>query len=285
MLFNFFNKDKPKPIKKVEENISEKPIRKETPWGAPIYDDDETVYVNKNIPESDISFEFLKNFCVESKKYLEYCDNAVNYIKTCVLDIQNLNQNDGAIAQKLLDKFERNIDNTTIDYWKENINNISNTGKVKDKEILRFIKNIPTEEEKEKEFKRMICNDLNQYSYSKSNSHYLGSILILLEEFRNIHRFINDDSEKIKDIEEKSKRMIDEFLEKSRIIGINFDYVPLFENYMQYASNTKLIDNDIDDVYKDIKNLNKDDITQIFYYGYDEDFSYRNENTLVSLKE
>lgn len=274
-MFNFFkkqediiNKNKAEKTEKWNEEILEEDL----PFDLPKINNEDS---NKNEDGIEKSFDFLTDLSANLDKYLNFSKSVLVIMNENILDIRKTNLEVGRISEQLMQKFNNNINrDINLDDWSKYLDELKNTGDTTSDYVKRMLVQIKDVEEKKREFKRCFFGDLRSY---------FNNTLILLEEFRNINRFIGQSSDVIKNIENKCQNLKKDFLTMSENLGVHFDNVPLFVNYEPYASNTKMIDEETDPVYENVKELKKDEIKEIFKYGFEEDFSYSREETLVSL--
>jgi len=233
----------------------------------------EAVSKKENKPEKD--FDCLKDLSINLSNYLNYCKSVLVIMNDNTSEIKRLSSEAGMISQQLMQKFDKNTKcDINLDEWSKYLDELKATGETASDHVKRMLVQIKDLEEKRREFKRCFFYDLHTY---------FNNTLILIEEFRNISRFINQSSDIVKNIEIKSQKLKNDFLTMSSSLGVNFDNVPLFVNYEPYVANTKLVNQGVDPVYENVRNLKKDEIKEIFAYGFEHDFSHSRGETLVSL--
>jgi hypothetical protein len=233
----------------------------------------EAVSKKDNKPEK--AFDYLKDLSINLSNYLNYCKSVSVIMNDNISEIKRLGSEAGIISEQLMQKFDKNTKcYINPDEWSKYLDELKTTGETASDYVKRMLVQIKDSEEKRREFKRCFFGDLHSY---------FNNTLILIEEFRNISRFINQSPDIVKNIEIKSQKLKNDFLAMSSSLGVNFDNVPLFVNYEPYAANTKLVNQEVDPVYENVRNLKKDEIKEIFAYGFECDFSHSKEETLVSL--
>lgn len=215
-----------------------------------------------------IFVDYLEPFARATYDYYNFCQTG--YIKALEY-FQKLNHSDSelvSIVSQLLVKFNSNIPNKT-NHWVGVINEIKDSKATANIDLIRSLKQIPNNEEKSKEFKRILLKEV----FEK----YSSSIFILTEEFSNLSKFTNGSTSAVKDFEQFFTRFKSELHSKSKTIGLDLNYVPLFEHYEKYAAFTKLANQTCSLPYKNIKNITKDSVLEIINYG------FGNEETNVIL--
>lgn len=215
-----------------------------------------------------IFVDYLEPFAKATYDYYNFCQTG--YIKALEY-FQKLNHSDSelvSIVSQLLVKFNSNIPNKT-NHWVGVINEIKDSKATANIDLIRSLKQIPNNEEKSKEFKRILLKEV----FEK----YSSSIFILTEEFSNLSKFTNGSTSAVKDFEQFFTRFKSELHSKSKTIGLDLNYVPLFEHYEKYAAFTKLANQTCSLPYKNIKNITKDSVLEIINYG------FGNEETNVIL--
>ncbi|NLJ08485.1 MAG: hypothetical protein GX437_12550 [Sphingobacteriales bacterium] len=218
--------------------------------------------------EKVIFVDYLEPFARATYDYYNFCQKG--YIKALEY-FQKLNHSDSelvSIVSQLLVKFNSNIPNKT-NHWVGVINEIKDSKATANIDLIQSLKQIPNNEEKSKEFKRILLKEV----FEK----YSSSIFILTEEFSNLSKFTNNSSSVVKDFEQFFTIFKSELHGKSKAIGLDLNYVPLFEHYEKYAAFTKLANQTCSLPYKNIKNIPKDSVLEIINYG------FGNEETNVIL--
>lgn len=218
--------------------------------------------------EKVIFVDYLEPYAKATYDYYNFCQTG--YIKALEY-FQKLNHSDSelvSIVSQLLVKFYSNIPSKT-NHWVGVINEIKDSKATANIDLIRSLKQIPNNEEKSKEFKRILLKEV----FEK----YSSSIYILTEEFSNLSKFTNDSTSAVKDFEQFFTSFKSELHSKSKTIGLDLNYVPLFEHYEKYAAFTKLANQTCSLPYKNIKNITKDSVLEIINYG------FGNEETNVIL--
>jgi hypothetical protein len=215
-----------------------------------------------------IFVDYLEPYARAYYDYYNFC--LTGYIKALGY-FQKLNHSDLeliSVVSQLLVKYNSNIPNKT-NHWVGVINEIKDTKLTANIELSRSLNQIPNNEEKVKEFKRILLKEV----FEK----YTSSIFILTEELSNLSKFTNDSSSDVKDFEQFFASFKSELHSKSRGIGLDLNYVPLFEHYEKYAAFAKLANQACSLPYNNIKDISKDSVLEIISYG------FGNEETNVIL--
>jgi len=218
--------------------------------------------------EKVIFVDYLEPYAKATYDYYNFCQTG--YIKALEY-FKKLNHSDSelvSIVSQLLVKFNSNIPNKT-NHWVGVINEIKDSKATANIDLIRSLKQIPNNEEKSKEFKRILLKEV----FEK----YSSSIFILTEEFSNLSKFTNDSASAVKDFEQFFTSFKSELHSKLKTIGLDLNYVPLFEHYEKYAAFTKSANQSCSLPYKSIKNITKDSVLEIINYG------FGNEETNVIL--
>lgn len=218
--------------------------------------------------EKVIFVDYLEPYAKATYDYYNFCQTG--YIKALEY-FKKLNHSDSelvSIVSQLLVKFNSNIPSKT-NHWVGVINEIKDSKATANIDLIRSLKQIPNNEEKSKEFKRILLKEV----FEK----YSSSIFILTEEFSNLSKFTNDSASAVKDFEQFFTSFKSELHSKLKTIGLDLNYVPLFEHYEKYAAFTKLANQTCSLPYKNIKNIPKDSVLEIINYG------FGNEETNVIL--
>jgi len=218
--------------------------------------------------EKVIFVDYLEPYAKATYDYYNFClsgyDKAIEYFNK----LNNTGSDDISIVSQLLVKFISSIPNKT-NHWVGVINEIKDSKTTANIELIRSLKQLPNNEEKNKEFKRILLKDV----FEK----YSSAFLILTEELSNLSKFTNDSSQVVNDMEYFFKSFKSELHNKIKVIGLDLNYVPLFEHYAEYAAFTKLANKNCSLPYKKVNNISKDYVLEIINYG------FGNEETNVIL--
>jgi len=204
-------------------------------------------------------------------EFYNYCQSGYNKVIEFFQRLNSLDSENSEIINTIsqfLVKYYSNIPSKTIQ-WVGVINDIISSKTTVNIELIRSLEQITNNEEKIKEFKRIIFKDFLE-GYTNAN-------LILMEELSKLSKFTDNSNNIVKEIEHFFSRYKLEMLSKLKTIGLNFNYVPLFEHYEKYAAFTKLSNQPCSLPYKKVKNLPKDYILEIINFGFD------NKETIVIL--
>lgn len=218
--------------------------------------------------EKVIFVEYLEPYAKATYDYYNFCQSG--YIRALEY-FQKLNHSDSelvSIVSQLLVKFNSNIPSKT-NHWVGVINEIKDSKATANIDLIRSLKQIPNNEEKSKEFKRILLKEV----FEK----YSSSIFILTEEFSNLSKFTNDSTSVVKDFEQFFTSFKSELHTKIRTIGLELNYVPLFEHSEKYVGIWKASNQTCSLPYKNVKNITKDSVLEIINYG------FGNEETNVIL--
>jgi hypothetical protein len=218
---------------------------------------DKIIFVDFIEPYARIASEYFSLANTGQQKAIEFYERLNN----------DDSKNTLLIAQLIL-KFQLNIPIKTGN-WDEIICEIKENKTTSNPDLIRSIKNIPTNEEKLKEFKRILFKEV----FEK----YSSSLLILTEELKNFSKFTDNTDSIIKEYEDYFSKFSQELHKRIKAIDLDLNYVPLFEHYIKYAAYTKLANQSCSSPYKNIYNLEKDTVLEVISYG------FGNEETKVIL--
>lgn len=218
--------------------------------------------------EKVIFVDYLEPYAKVTYDYYNYCQ--IGYNKALEY-FRKLNHSDSelvSVISQLLIKYNSSIPDKTT-HWVGVIHEIKDSKATANIDLIRSLKQIPNNEEKSKEFKRILIKEV----FEK----YSSSIFILTEELSNLSQFTNESTSVVKDFEQFFTHFKSELHSKSKAIGLDLNYVPLFEHYEKYAAFTKLANQTCSLPYKNIRNISKDSVLEIINYG------FGNEETNVIL--
>lgn len=158
--------------------------------------------------------------------------------------------------------------------WDSIIEIIEENGIIIDKDLCSMCKRENTDE--------IRIKNLNESIYYNIYRNYISTIIILLEETRNLENFINKESNITKEAKEIQHEI--ESLKNSMKHNLEFEinYVPLFCDYRQYSDIIEAKHDNLSPLYQHIE-LEQDHILQIKSYGLVS--KYGSEKTLVILKQ
>jgi chaperonin cofactor prefoldin len=221
-----------------------------------------------NYSEKVILVDYLEPYARVIYDYYNYCQTGYNKALEYFRKLNHSNSELISVVSQLLVKFDSNLPSKT-NHWVGVINEIKDSKATANIDLIRSLKQIPNNEGKSKEFKRILLKEV----FEK----YASSIFILTEELSNLSKFTNDSTSFVNDFEQFFASFKSELLSKSKAIGLDLNYVPLFEHYEKYAAFTKLANQTCSLPYKNIKNISKDSVLEIINYG------FGNEETNVIL--
>jgi hypothetical protein len=228
--------------------------------------DNDSLKIEKNqkdkeleqLQEKVIAVEYLKEYCASVSAYLKLCNevssDAYDYFDR--ISQQNLDQ--AFIVGNLLMKFQNNVNAFPVGNWMQIAQDIKDTGTTTNKKLIRSFSQIQNEEERKREFKRLLFTEvLLKYS---------SSILILAETFRNLRRF-QVSSELVNDAQNTFAKHVSELISKVKSTGLENKYVPLFKNFEEFLGQTESVDREKSIAYRAVTGLEKGAIVEIVSYG------------------
>lgn len=145
-------------------------------------------------------------------------------------------------------------------FREKNLQEISELWSSADEEFIKIFKQLPNEDEKKKSFRRWIHRDLLEP--------YTSNIMIFCEEMRNISKFTGNHTTNTSNIQVYFDEMVSKLLNQTKVVDLDINYAPLFDNYEKYAAFIKLANNKHSHLYHHIDGLEKDDISEILSYGF-----------------
>jgi hypothetical protein len=203
-----------------------------------------------------IVVDYLKGYADSVYSYLEFCQKVSNEAYSAYNRINQQQQAFG--AGLLLMNFQSAVNSISVGSWLQIVQDIKETGTTTNKNLIRSLAQPQNNNEKQKEFQRLLFTEvLVKYS---------SNILTLAEAFKNLPRF-QVISELVFDIQNTFSKYVPEIVNKAKTVGMEIKYVPLFKNFGDYLEQIETIDKERSTAYKDIKELQKDDIVEIVSYG------------------
>jgi len=158
--------------------------------------------------------------------------------------------------------------------WELLLNDIKEKGIITDRALIGYLDEGKNDDQK--------WNILNERLYKEVYLRWLSAILVLLEEVRNLERFVNGVPTRLAGETRNFEGEIATLRQQAlQLFGITVHYVPLFQSYTQYTDvHIKAVEAPVYPFYKDLR-LERDFICQIISYGLKS--QYGNEPTTVIL--
>jgi outer membrane murein-binding lipoprotein Lpp len=227
-------------------------------------------YENQYLKYSEkvILVDFLEPYAKIVSDYYNYCQ--CGYYKAIEF-YKSINHSDSelvSLISQFLVKFYSSIPEKTT-HWIGVTQEIKDRKATTNNDLIRSLKQIENNEEKSKEFKRLLIKEVLEK--------YTSSIFILSEELSKLSKFYDGNASAVKDFEQFFINFKLELHNKSKAVGLDLNYVPLFENYEKYAAFTKSVNQACSLPYTNIKSISKDTVLEIISYGFE------NEETNVIL--
>ena len=173
--------------------------------------------------------------------------------------IQTSDERCSSIVAQLLTKYYQNLPPNS-GTWEEVVMEIARNKATSNPVIISTFRQIQTEEEKLREFKRILSKEVLEK--------YASSILILTGELTVLSRFTGNAYPVVREFEQ----FFDDFsgVLTSRIVntGLEFKAVPLFKNYERFAGLTQQINQTCSLPYRQIRDIEKNSILEIISYGF-----------------
>jgi len=212
----------------------------------------------KQLQEIVITANFLSGYCESVIDYFKLCKDVINDAYSYFNRISQLDIQQASILGHLLTKFQISINSIPVGNWLQIIQDIKDTGATANKKLIRSFSQIQSEEEKKREFQRLLFSDvLIKYS---------SCILILAEEFRNLVNF-NVPEELAIEAHRIFSKHVSELNIKIKSTGLENKYVPLFQNFEKFLGNIESVGKEKNLAYKGINGLEKGAIAEIISYG------------------
>jgi len=224
------------------------------------------------INERFIIVDFLVNYTRNVTEYLSLCNQVTSDAYEYYKKLNQTGKNEAVIIGQLLLKFELTKPSTTGN-WEQKIFGIKESGAITDAKLIKNFKAISSNEEKLREFKRVMFQEF----FEK----YSSSILILAEEFRNMDKFTASSSELTVTLQNAFGKYTKEIIEKIKVTGFEIKYVPLFVNYLDYSGDTKLSSESLSLPYKQVASLKKDTVAEIVTYGFHSDLGNKSDTKII----
>lgn len=210
------------------------------------------------LQEKTILVDYLSGYCENVSAFFNLC-NKVSTESYKYLDrISRLSQKQALPVMYLILKFQNNVCTSPIGNWTQIVEDVKESGTTNNKQIKSSFRQISSIEDRRKQFQRLI--------FSEVLVQYCSDILILAESFRNLDQF-QISSDISTEAQNTFGRYVMEIVSKSKTIGIETKYVPLFKNYEEYLGLVESIDIEKSPVFREISGLEKGAIAEIVSYG------------------
>lgn len=209
--------------------------------------------------QSVIFVDYLEPYAKAASAFYNKCQSGYYKALNLFMKIDPSESELISIAAQFISKFSSNVPVKT-DFWMAISSEIKDSRTTANAELIRILKQLPNNEEKNKEFKRVLLKDVLEK--------YTGSIILLFEEFSKLSRFISKPSNFSNEFEYVFGPLKTELLSMAKTIDLEINFVPLFENYVKYAAFTKLVNQNVSLPYKHVTNLERDTVLEVVSYGF-----------------
>ena len=214
---------------------------------------------------SELKNKVMRVDCLEQYaevyyEYLVYCQRILNLAVKSYNKIDQSETDLKSILSHFLAKFNISNQTNSTNAWFGVIVDIKYSKTTANIDLIKRLEQIQDNDEKIKIFKRIIFENLLET--------YSSSIFILVEELSNITRFINSDNSYAKMIDREFSEIKLVLKNKINEIGMELNYVPLLESYVDYARNVKSVTQTCSLPYKNLDIKEKDIILEIISYGF-----------------
>lgn len=209
--------------------------------------------------QSVIFVDYLEPYAKAASAFYNKCQSGYYKALDLFMKIDPSESELISIVAQFISKFSSNVPVKT-DFWMAISSEINDSRTTANAELIRILKQLPNNEEKNKEFKRVLLKDVLEK--------YTGSIILLFEEFSKLSRFISKPSNFSNEFEYVFGPLKTELLSMAKTIDLEINFVPLFENYVKYAAFTKLVNQNVSLPYKHVTNLERDTVLEVVSYGF-----------------
>jgi len=179
------------------------------------------------------------------------------YEKMSIQDPEN-----AVVIAQLLMKFNASVP-SKIGNWEEILKEIQENKISTNAYLIKSFKQIQSKDEKLAEFKRILLKEVIEK--------YASALLIVGGELSKLSKFTNNRNQLIAEIEANYVKWSAELQSKLKMLGIDLNNIPLFENYEAYAANIVRVNQQCSLPYKKINNLEKETVLEIVNYGFGND--------------
>jgi|WetSurMetagenome_2_1015567.scaffolds.fasta_scaffold04488_4 hypothetical protein len=203
--------------------------------------------------------DFLDNYTAKADAFFSTVRSGYGKALELYNKIQVSDEKSSLIVAQLLMKYNQNIP-ADAGIWEAVVQEMISNRATSHPVIISTFRQIQTEEEKLREFKRI----LNKNVLEK----YASNMLILAGELAVLSSFTGNYSPSVKEFEQ----FFDDYakLLSSRVTntGLEFKPVPLFKNYEGFAGLTQQISQDCSLPYRHIKDIERNSILEIISIGF-----------------
>jgi len=213
-----------------------------------------------------ICVDYLEQYAKRYYDYLVYCQNVLNQAVRFYNEIEQSETELKSILSHFLAKFIISNQSNSANVWFGVIDDIKDSKISTNINLIKRFEQIQNNDERIEMFKRIVSENLLE---TQSNA-----VFILVEELSNITRFINNSNSYAKTIEYHFVGVKSELKNKITEIGLKLNYVPLFEDYGNYARNLKSVTQTCSLPYKNLDIKEKDLILEIVRYGFGNEPTY-----------
>ena len=209
-----------------------------------------------------IFVDYLKRYAGNVYSYLELCQRVSTEAYNTYNQINR--QKQSFSASLLLLNFQIAVNSIPIGKWMQIVQDIKDTEITTNKELIQSLVRIKNDKERLKEFQRLIHTEV----FSK----YSSNILILAEAFKNLSRFQVIPEHVFSEIKSSFEKNVVEIINKSKAVGLDMKYLPLFEDFENRSDQIESVDRAKSLAYRNVIGLGKNVIAEIISYGMKTDF-------------
>lgn len=220
-----------------------------------------------------IRVDFLRNYCEAVSGIFELCHEIVKTAYDQYRYKMNSSPENAEIIGQFLLKFEYKKP-PVVGKWEQIVHDIRESGNTPNAELIRSFRQIGSEEEKIREFKRQIFDVLMEYT---------SAVLVLAEELKNFSRFALNGYDGAHETESVFSGLVNEMLNKVKTAKLEMRYVPLFVKNAKYSNLTKVVNQRPGRVYNAvIDKLDKDTVAEIVAFGFESEFGKTETQVILS---
>ena len=207
--------------------------------------------------------DYLKQYAELVEEYFQLAKSGYQKAAELYRKLQNADESGSLILGQLLMKYNLNLSaNTGV--WEEIINGITQNQVTSNTNLIKSFIQYPTNEEKLREFKRILFKDIVK--------NLASCMLILTEEMCNLSRFINNNESRIHEFEQYFSDFAKQLHSKTINLGLDFKHVPLFKDSQGYKGFTQRANLTFSPPYKHVlRGLEENTILEVVSYGFDRD--------------
>lgn len=212
----------------------------------------------KKYTDKLIFTDFLESLASAATEYFSLLKFVEEKAYNTYQKLVQINVKDASLLSHLLTKYQDALPQKWS-VWEEICQNIRSVKTISSPAIISSFSQLPNNDEKIRTFRTLLHKEvLEKYS---------SAVLILAEELKNFSKISGTNNEIIKDIELSFTPLVTDIVNKGKTVGLEINYVPLFESYVPFANKLRATNEKHSLAYENLQ-FERDSISEIITFGF-----------------